>query len=476
MQTLRPYQRAALDGLRASIARGRRRVLLVLPTGAGKTTVAAAMIHGAVARGKRVLFLAHRKELIDQCSQRLDQFSIPHGVIMAGHRRWHPLMPVQVASVQTLVRRAMPPADLVIVDEAHHARARTYLRILDHYPCAPVIGLTATPWRTDGRGLGELFEDLVAPISIRELIEQGFLVPVTGFAYDSPDLRAVRKRGGDYDPHGLELAMGGQVIAGHIVERYLEHGRGKRAILFATSVKHSLDLVQRFRNAGVHAEHLDGTTDKLTRERILARLASGETQVVSNVGVLTEGWDCPAVEICILARPTASVALYLQMVGRVLRPAPGKTVARIHDHAGCILMHGLPHAERDYSLTADTAEAREAREDGPSPLRQCPKCYAIFEPAGPACPVCGFVRPAQQPREITTGLIEIPLEQIDALKSSIAAIQAKLASGYAREHARYEYVRLCRIAREKGWKPKAAEIRFKQKFGFWPPASWRPAA
>ena len=474
MQILRPYQRAALEGLRAAISRGRRRVLLVLPTGGGKTTIAAEMIHGAVRRGRKVLFVAHRKELIDQASQRLDQFAVPHGVIMAGHRRWHPLMPVQVASVQTLVRRQAPPADLVIVDEAHHARARTYQRILDHYPHAPVIGLTATPWRTDGRGLGELFEDIVAPVSIRELTEQGYLVPVTGFAYDSPDLRAVRTRGGDYERRGLELAMGGQVIAGHIVERYLEHGRGKRAILFATSVRHSLDLVSRFQAAGVRAEHLDGETDRDTRERILARLASGATQVVSNVGVLTEGWDCPSVEICILARPTQSVALYLQMVGRVLRPAPGKTVARIHDHAGCILMHGLPSAERDYSLTSDTASAK-GESEAMRALRQCQQCYAIYEPRGPACPMCGWERPAPQPREVTTGLVEIPLEEIETLQSSIARIQTRLGSR-TREDEREEYLRILDHAQKKGWKPKAAEIRFKQRFGYWPPKSWRPAA
>lgn len=472
-QTLRPYQRAAIEQLREKMACGLRRLLLVIPTGGGKTTVAAEMIHGAVARGRRVLFLAHRKELIDQASQRLDQFAVPHGVIMAGHRRHNPLHPVQVASVQTLVRRRKPDADLVIVDEAHHARATTYQKILDHYPRAPVIGLTATPWRTDGRGLGELFEDLVSPTSIADLTAQGYLVPVTGFAYDSPDLRQVRTRGGDYERKGLELAMGSRVIAGHIVERYLEQ-RGKRAVLFAASVKHSLDLVERFRAAGVRAEHLDGETEKDTREAILARLASGETEVVSNVGVLTEGWDCPAVEICILARPTQSVALYLQMVGRVLRPAPGKTVARIHDHAGAVLMHGLPGMERDISLTADVSvKAKGEREV--APLKQCLSCYAIYEARSRACPMCGWEPEAHTLREVTSDLREIPLDALSGdstLQTLQAAIEQAAAKRVSREQAKDEYIRLARLARERGWKPKAAAVRFKSRFGFWPPRAW----
>lgn len=290
-QTLRPYQREAIDSLRAKL-RHHRRLLLVSPTGSGKTTIAAEMIHSATERGSRILFLAHRKELIDQCSTRLDQFSVPHGVIMSGHPRYQPVLPVQVASVPTLVRRNKPPADLIIIDEAHHARAGTYQKILDHYPGVPTIGLSATPWRTDGKGLGELFEDVVVAATIQQLTEDGYLVPATGFAYDAPELAEVRMRGRDYDAEGLELVMGGTAIAGNVVQSYLDHASGKRAVLFAVSVKHSRQLVERFQEAGVRAEHLDGETPKGEREAILARLSSGETTLVSNVGVLTEGWDC----------------------------------------------------------------------------------------------------------------------------------------------------------------------------------------
>lgn len=469
-QTLRPYQRDALDQLRGHIARGVRRVLLVLPTGAGKTTVAAEMIHSAAARGNRVLFLAHRKELIDQASARLDQFAVPHGVIMSGHRRHNPLHAVQVASVQTLARRQKPPAQLVIVDEAHHARATTYQRILDHYPGAPVIGLTATPWRTDGKGLGELFADTVAPITIRELTEQGYLVPVTGWAYDVPEMSRVRKRGGDYERAGMELAMSRSVISGNIVEQYLRRSAGKRAVLFAASVKHSLDLVARFRAAGVSAEHLDGETPLEQREAILGRLASGATTLVSNVGVLTEGWDCPAVEVCILARPTLSTGLYMQMVGRILRPAPGKTEARIHDHAGCILQHGLPDDPRDYSLTADTATTRNT-EAAVGPIRQCGACYVIWRPAGGqrSCPECGWSPPERQPQVITAGIQERSIEDIRAQRKAKQIAAAKRRQATPQSGRIEQFRQLLKTAEERGHNPKWAFIRFKERFGYWPP-------
>jgi DNA repair protein RadD len=268
-QVLRDYQLRALADLRARVGSGRRRVLLVAPTGSGKTTIAAEMIRGAIGRDGAVLFLAHRKELIDQCSQRLDGVGVDHGVVMAQHRRSAPWCPVQVASIPTLAKRLdrLPRATLVIVDEAHHARAGTYSAVLQHYPSAPVIGLTATPWRLDNKGLGELFEDTVVASTPRELISQGHLVPFTGFAYDVPKLDQVKKVGADYNQHGLELVMAGSKLAGNIVEQWHIHCAGKRTVVFAVTVKHSQDLVQRFREAGVDAEHLDGTTPTSEREQ-----------------------------------------------------------------------------------------------------------------------------------------------------------------------------------------------------------------
>ncbi|MFN7130701.1 MAG: DEAD/DEAH box helicase, partial [Myxococcales bacterium] len=397
MQQLRDYQLAALEGLRSHLRLGTLRLLLVSPTGSGKTTIAAEMIRSALARGGRILFLAHRKELVDQCSTRLDQFGVDHGVIMAGHWRRRFDVPVQVASVQTLVQRdEWPRASLIIVDEAHHARARTYGRILEGYPDVPVIGLTATPWRTDGKGLGEpgpdgkpLFQEVVIATTPRRLMEEGHLVRYTGFSAEIPDLSGVKTVAGDYDESQLELAVNTTQIVGGIVERWLERARGLKTVCFAVNVRHSQAIVQRFRDAGVAAEHLDGTTPKLEREAILARLASGRTTVVSNCAVLTEGWDCPSVTCCILARPTQSLGMHLQMVGRVLRPWEGKDFARIHDHAGSLVKPGwLPDDDHDYSLTGDSDEPPQAT------AIRCESCFVVFRPhEHPRCPDCGWEPP-----------------------------------------------------------------------------------
>lgn len=466
---LREYQTRAIVDLRGAYERGNRAVLLVSPTGSGKTVIMGEIIRSSLAQGNSVLFLAHRRELINQVSKRLDSVGVDHGVIQSGHPRLLPWERVQVASIPTLASRltrgeAMPHADLVVIDEAHHARAATYGKILNAYPEASILGATATPWRTDGRGLGEIFEDLVVAARPRELIERGYLVPYTGFAYDAPDTSKLKKRGNDYEQEGLELVMSERAIVGNIVQQYVEHAAGKRAVVFATSIKHSLDLVDRFSVAGVAAEHIDGETPIEQREAVLERIGSGATQVLCNVGIVTEGWDCPELEVCILARPTLSAGLYLQMVGRVMRPAPGKAVARIHDHAGCVSGHGAPDMEREYQLDPDVRAFKSA--DKLPPLRTCKACFAIFAVAvGPACPACGHINPPaeRELREIDgPGVRAIPLSELPQFKHA------------SDETKRDHYERLIAAAREKGHRAGAAAMKFRAIYGCWP-GPWRYA-
>jgi DNA repair protein RadD len=393
-QTLRPYQRESLDRARELLASpSRPRVLYVLATGGGKTSVAGDLVRSEVAAGGRVLFIVHRKELADQAFTRFGQFGQRAGVLMGDDERTDRSAPVQVASIQTLVRRAQldPPPTLVVVDEAHHATAGSYLKVLAAYPNARVLGLTATPWRTDGTGLGDLFQDLVLAATPKQLIEAGFLSRYTGYCYDTPDLKRVHKRGGDFVEGELADVMAEKTLLGNTVSQYLEHAAGKRAICFAVNVKHSQALAERFREQGVPAEHLDGGTARDEREAILERLARGVTLVVCNVGVLTEGFDCPTVEVVILARPTASLGLHLQMIGRALRPAEGKAIARIHDHAGNIFRHGKPDAEHDYTLSpTPKKKKREAGDaDDSDGLKSCPACFAIIAASCAECPDCG---------------------------------------------------------------------------------------
>lgn len=474
-QILRDYQTAALEALRDSFrAKRDRRVLLVAPTGAGKTTIAAEMIRGAAARGGKVLFVAHRKELIDQCSERLDGVGVDHGIISASHNRRAPWSPVSIASVPTLIRRLSfrPEASLLVIDEAHHARAASYGGILAAYAGVPVVGLTATPWRLDNKGLGELFDDLVVAATPHQLIGQGHLVSYCGFAYDAPDLGKVKKLKGDYDSVSLEIAMSKSRIVGNIVEQWEKHCKnpdatGKRTVLFAVSVAHSREMVARFTAAGVVAEHLDGSMGKTEREGILARLRSGATTLVSNVNVLTEGFDLPALEVIILARPTLSLGLYLQMVGRGLRPAPGKAVCRIHDHAGLILRHGVPDQERDYSLAFDPKKHKRQL----APMRTCKLCLAVFPGTLSICPGCGEQLELggggrSGPEEIQGEQVRaIPIEQ---LKQKLLAFNQSQAERQA------YYVEMLRRAEARGNKDGWAGYQYKNRYQTWPPRSWDP--
>lgn len=401
--TLRPYQVDAIDRVRQRYRRGERSVLLCAPTGAGKTVIGAAVIAGALERGSRVVFLAHRRELIRQTYGKLIDAGVAHddvGVVMAGvrleqpqlgaPRDWaaRPVAPIQVASIDTLrARPARPPADLVIIDEAHRALAATYRRATDEwYPQARVLGLTATPVRADGRGLSDLFAALEVVASVAELVAAGYLVePRVWSAPRDPDLSRVRVRGGDYDAHQLSEAMSDRGLVGDIVEHWIERAGDRRTVVFASSVEHSRQIVARFVAAGIRAEHLDGTMGADERDAILTRLASGETQIVSNCEVLCEGWDQPAVKCLVLARPTKSLGLYLQQAGRVLRPWRD-TSCVILDHAGNAIEHGLPQAPREWSLNG--RRKRDTAKRLP-PAVTCHGCRAVVPPSTRVCPACG---------------------------------------------------------------------------------------
>lgn len=441
---LRPYQTASIDSLRANLCRGIRRQLLVVPTGGGKTVIAASLVRAATAKGSRILFLAHRKELIEQASSKLDGFGVEHGIIMANHWRRRPAAPVQVASVQTLIRRELPAADLIIIDEAHRSVAQSYRDIIDAYPRAAVIGLSATPVRADGRGLGDLYTDMVQVTTVAGLIVDGHLVTPRHFAPSRPDLAGVHLKRGDFDESELAARMDRPDLVGDIVGHWRRLAAERLTVVFAVNVEHSRHLVATFQAAGVPAEHLDGTTPAPEREAILRRLALGQTRVVSNVGILTEGWDLPACACVVLARPTQSLALYLQMAGRALRPAPGKTDCLILDHAGCAHAHGLVTEPRDWTLEPTRQRGKKA---AAAMVRTCDRCYAAYPAQQRACPACGHAAlvEAREIQHDTRGtLVEVDAETI--------ARERKREIGNARS-----LDELQRIARERGYKPGWAQ-------------------
>jgi len=393
---LRHYQHQAVSNLRIAFRSGARAPLLVLPTGGGKTIILAAITHQALTRGARVLILVHRRELIHQTSAKLTALQVPHGIIAAGVDRAD--APIQIASVQTLIRRLDTAAqpDLIIIDEAHHATTgSTWGKILAHWPDASRLGVTATPIRLDGRGLSETFDRLVLGPSVADLTAEGFLCPSRIYAPPmAADLSGLKSRAGDYTIEGAAARMDRASVTGDAIKHYLHYARGKSAVVFCCTVAHANHVVEQFKAANITATTLLGSTVPAERDRAINALANGKLQVLVTVDVVSEGFDCAAAEVAILLRPTQSEGLFLQQVGRVLRPSPGKREAVILDHVGNVHRHGFPDDCRDWSLQGRPFKTKEV---APS-VRTCTICFAAFKPT-PQCPVCGT--PAlPSPREI----------------------------------------------------------------------------
>jgi|DEB0MinimDraft_6_1074348.scaffolds.fasta_scaffold03249_7 superfamily II DNA or RNA helicase len=390
---LRQYQQQAIDDTRAAIRNGARAPLLVLPTGGGKTVIFATIAATAAAKGNRVLILVHRRELIHQASSKLAWVGLEHGIIAAGLPTTDAL--VQIASVQTLARRLAHMTwqpSLIIIDEAHHATAGQWERILNHWPDAYRLGVTATPCRLDGRGLGAAFDRLVLGPSVSDLIEKEYLSKYRVFCPPMiADLSQVKARAGDYKIEEAEKQMVRAEVTGDAVQHYKKYANGQKAIAFALTVAHAELVSEAFNESGIAAEVIKGEMSTAERESLVERFKLGTVQVLVSVNVVSEGFDCPDASCAIILRPTKSESLYLQQVGRVLRPAEGKRHAVILDHVANVPRHGLPCDHRQWSLEDKPAGGIVA-------VKQCPECFAVFHPQ-PTCPVCGADLSSGDPKD-----------------------------------------------------------------------------
>jgi superfamily II DNA or RNA helicase len=453
-----------------------RSALLQSATGSGKTVIAGELIRRADDRGERSLLLAHREELITQTSEKLLRFGVDHGILKAGF----PMRlgcSVQVASVQTLFARAirgnrinLPRADWLFIDECHHTRAMTYMAIVEAYPGAKIIGMTATPVRHDGRGLGNVFDVMVQCPEIAWLIGHDYLVPAVVYAPVRPDLTGVRVQRGDYVESDLAERVDTNRLVGDVVEHWLRLGEGRPTVAFSVGVPHSRHIQREFGQAGVPCGHIDGTTPSDERRQILADLVSGKLKVVSNCNVLTEGWDAPVVSCGILGRPTKSLGLFRQMVGRLLRRAPGKTNALILDHAGGVFTHGLPDDKIYWTLSSDErAENRQHAARGTAPhapaLVTCPKCAAVRLEGRP-CTVCGW-RPQPPARAVVfaDGVLGV-VERSD---------RPPKPPEWTEDEKLLFYRELMGIAAARGYKGGWAAHKFSERFGCMPPWGWNRA-
>lgn len=391
--SLRPHQQQALDDLRAAYRAGHRAPVLVMATGGGKTHTSAEIIRSAVARGRRVWFMAHLREILDTTSAKLDSEGIAHGCIMAG-RPESPGLPVHVVMVQTAVRRLdrLPRPDLIVIDECHLAVAATYRQVVEAVGNPTLLGLTATPARLDGRGLSEMFDTLVLSCDTAQLQRDGLLVPIRYYAPSRPDLAGVRSIAGDYAQGEVAERMNRPSITGDAVAHYGKLAYRRPAVVFCTNVRHAEDTAAAFRQAGYRAVAISGESASEERTGALERLRNGELDLVVNCQLWVAGVDCPNIGCVILLAPTKSVTKYLQSIGRGLRTAPGKQELVVLDHAGNAFTHGLPTEPREWTLEGAKRRAKAA--DEVEPVRQCERCYFVHAPA-PVCPACGHVHPVK---------------------------------------------------------------------------------
>lgn len=416
MISLRDYQLSGVARLRDSI-RKHTRSILVAPTGAGKTRMAIRIMQGAIQQNNRVWFIVHRRELCKQTSQALWEAKVEHGMIMSGKTRSPSLAQVgTVITAANRIEKLLPEQrpKVIIFDEAHRSVSNSYQRIIDACPDAYVIGLTATPERTDGRGLGEVYSDLVEVQSMAWLIENGYLSQYRLIApSQGPDLSNVRTVKGDYDEKQLTELMDRPTITGNAIAAYKEFVPGKRCMVFCVSIKHSEHTCEQYNAAGIPAEHIDGTYTDNEREAALERFRKGETLVLCSVQLAIEGLDIPAVEAVQQLRPTQSIIVYLQLIGRGLRPEEGKKELVILDQVNNWLRHGLPCDEREWSLEGRARRKRGQRDEDPEiKAIQCDGCFHVFKKGPSACPECGkpIENKGRQIQEVEGKLSEIDLQ------------------------------------------------------------------
>jgi len=418
---LRDYQRQMLVDTAAAMRR-KRRLCLQAPTGSGKTVVIGALVAAAIAAGLRVLILATRTRLVRQLHDRLDAYEIPHGILaasMPGYVNWG--KPAQIASVDTLYRRCiadrrmpLPMTDVVIFDESHLALGKSRQAILNSYPNAWIYGFTATPAKTSGAPLRDQFDELILGPSVTDLIASGNLVKPRIFnrpVVTTGELKGVRKdaKSGDYATGELSGLMSRPKLVGDVVQNWLRIANGKRTLVFACDKGHGGELMKQFRIAGVPCEMLTDNDDEVTREEVIQRLERGITHVVVNCFLLSYGIDIPAVEAVVLARPTRSIVLYLQAVGRGMRPSPGKDVCLVIDHGRVVESLGPPAYDREWSLDDRNANKSNAdrfakqRKQAQEKPRDCVECGCswLVSEDGNNCPHCGWKhQPKCKPIEV----------------------------------------------------------------------------
>jgi superfamily II DNA or RNA helicase len=460
MLELRPHQTRAIDMLRQSLRAGNKHPVLAAPTGAGKTVIAAKLAINAVEKGKRVLFVCDRIKLVQQSLEAMDRFGIEVGVIQGRHERTKYSAPVQIASIQTLARKPhMPIFDLCIIDECQ-VLYKAHIAMMETYNNVPFIGLSATPY---SKGLGKYFDDLLVPITTRQLQDQGYLAPAKYYGGAKVNLKGVKKRalptgGTDYDPKSLsESIEKDDKLTGDIIQNWLKYGQGRQTIAFTPSIRHSKELVRQFNEAGISAEHIDGYMDDEERQMLYKAHDKGEFMILSCSQLLNTGYDAPKVSCLVDCYPTASKITIIQRIGRVLRSHPDKEYAVILDHAGNTLRHGfsediVPDSLDDGEKRYDEKSLTKDKDKEPN-VKECPQCHGQF--VGLRC-ACGYEIPIKQ-----------QLESTDEILVELTAAEKRNRKTSMEDKAQF-YSELMAWASIKGYSQGWAAHKYKERYSVWP--------
>lgn len=412
MIQLRDYQKQIIEDVAYEFqVQAKDRICAIAPCGAGKTITVGWMAQATAVKNRRTLFLVHRQELIQQSVETFMNMNIRHGVIATKYPRdYEPL--VQIGSVQTAVRRLdeIPAPDFIVIDEAHHATAGTWRKVIDRFSTTKVLGVTATPERMGGHGLGDIFQSLVIGPSVKQLIEWGNLSP---YQYYAPPAKfnadEVRVKFGEYVKSDLEMQMDQNIVIGDIIENYKKLADGMRAVCYCVSLAHSKHIAASFSSAGIPAMHIDGETPEIIRSQAIQDFRNNKIKILCNVDLISEGFDVPAMEAVILARPTQSLTLFIQQSMRAMRPDKNNPDKRavIIDHVGNVFRHGMPDEDREWTLEPKKKRAKQTREIS---VKTCPQRYGTHYSAA-QCQLCGFVYPVaargEMPEEQNGKLIKV---------------------------------------------------------------------
>ncbi len=442
---LRPYQTDLVRRVSEAWRRGRKAPCIVLPCGGGKSVIVAEMAKRTTLGGKQVLFLVHRKELCEQIERTFRWWGVD-------------MRFCTIIMVQTACRRLekLPVPSLIITDENHHSKASSYTKVYDHFPTAYRVGVTATPVRLDGTGLIGVNDELIVGVTAKWLIDNHNLAPYDYYAPDIADMTGIRIKRGEFDQKSAEGVMLERKVFGNVIGYYKRYASGVQAVCYCTTVRHSQTMAEEFSKAGIEAAHIDGSTPKAERERIIADFRRGAIDILCNVDLISEGFDVPDCGCVIMLRPTQSLTLYIQQAMRCMRYRPGKR-AVILDHVGNYARHGLPDDDREWSLEGRKKQSgRSIENDDIERFCTCKNCYAVFPKMSQgkpveACPECGEPVEKKSRRDIETAQ-ETGLQKIEGLHFDR---QSPADCG--------SYAELLDYAKQRGYKPGWAYYQAKRR-------------